>query len=113
MCVFVLDMCISVYVRPYVCVLMCGLLCASTPDHLIDAQVTAPEEFQGVCVSLINKRKGVISGSETQQNLVVIDCLTPLANMFGFSTELRSSTQVSFVVSVLGVCVCVCVCLCL
>ena len=55
--------------------------------------VTAPEEFQGVCVSLINKRKGVISGSETQHNFVVIECLTPLANMFGFSTELRSSTQ--------------------
>lgn len=62
-------------------------------EPLMSVQVTAPEEFQGVCVSLINKRKGVISGSETQQNLVVIDCLTPLANMFGFSTELRSSTQ--------------------
>jgi len=62
-------------------------------EPVMTVQVTAPEEFQGVCVSLINKRKGVIGGSETQHGFVVVDCTTPLANMFGFSTELRSSTQ--------------------
>ena len=62
-------------------------------EPVMTVQVTAPEEYQGVCVSLINKRKGIIGGSEANQGYVIIDCITPLANMFGFSTELRSSTQ--------------------
>jgi len=71
----------------------CDAAGAVVLEPVMTVQVTAPEEFQGVCVSLINKRKGVISGSETQHGYVVVDCVTPLANMFGFSTELRSSTQ--------------------
>ena len=71
----------------------CNAAGAVVLEPVMTVQVTAPEEFQGVCVSLINKRKGVISGSETQHGYVVVDCVTPLANMFGFSTELRSSTQ--------------------
>lgn len=62
-------------------------------EPLMSVQVTAPEEFQGVCVSAVNKRKGLIENSEVLHGNVIINCSVPLANMFGFSTELRSSTQ--------------------
>eukprot|EP00291_Cryptomonas_curvata_P017328 CAMPEP_0172162286 /NCGR_PEP_ID=MMETSP1050-20130122/6585_1 /TAXON_ID=233186 /ORGANISM="Cryptomonas curvata, Strain CCAP979/52" /LENGTH=703 /DNA_ID=CAMNT_0012832255 /DNA_START=306 /DNA_END=2416 /DNA_ORIENTATION=- len=62
-------------------------------EPIMTVQVTAPEEFQGVCVSAVNKRKGLIENSEVLQGTVSINCTVPLANMFGFSTELRSSTQ--------------------
>ena len=63
-------------------------------EPVMSVTVTAPEEFQGVCVSLINKRKGMIDNSDTVHAYVTIECMVPLANMFGFSTDLRSSTQV-------------------
>jgi len=63
-------------------------------EPVMSVTVTAPEEFQGVCVSLINKRKGMIDNSDTMHAYVTIECMVPLANMFGFSTDLRSSTQV-------------------
>lgn len=46
-------------------------------------------------ISLLNKRKGQLTGSETGDMGVVIEADVPLSQMFGFSTDLRSGTQVS------------------
>jgi len=41
----------------------------------------------------INKRKGIIIDTETQEDTLIITADVPLNNMFGYSTELRSNTQ--------------------
>lgn len=55
--------------------------------------VSAPTEFQGAVTGLLSQRRGVISGTQNADNFVEIEALIPLADMFGFSTVLRSSTQ--------------------
>lgn len=50
--------------------------------------------LQGNAVGGLNKRKGVILNTDTSDGYCVIDAEVPLNNMFGYSTELRSATQV-------------------
>jgi len=53
----------------------------------------APVEFQGGVVGLLNQRRGVILGTQSNDAFVQIEAEVPLSAMFGFSTELRSGTQ--------------------
>jgi elongation factor G len=55
--------------------------------------VSAPAEFQGPVIGLLNKRKGVITDSEVRDDYVEIESEVPLNEMFGYSTDLRSITQ--------------------
>jgi len=55
--------------------------------------VETPTEFQGVVMGLLNQRRGMIVGSQEEGPLCVIEAMVPLAEMFGYSTVLRSSTQ--------------------
>ena len=55
--------------------------------------VSAPSEFQGPVIALLNKRKGSINDSEVRDDYVVIVAHVPLNDMFGFSTDLRSISQ--------------------
>lgn len=61
-------------------------------EPVMKVEVTVPHECQGVAISLLNKRKGQLTGSEAQDMGVVINADVPLSCMFGFSTELRSAT---------------------
>jgi elongation factor G len=63
-------------------------------EPMMKVEVTLPHEFQGVGIALINKRKGQLTGSEAQDLAVVVEAEVPLSQMFGFSTDLRSATQV-------------------
>lgn len=62
-------------------------------EPIMDVSVTAPEEFQGPCIALLNKRKGMIGDSEVNDEYVEVSAQVPLNDMFGFSTDLRSITQ--------------------
>lgn len=62
-------------------------------EPLMKVEVSAPEEFQGSVMGQINQRRGIISGSHTQEGSVVVTADVPLSEMFGYSTELRSATQ--------------------
>jgi elongation factor G len=62
-------------------------------EPIMSVAVTAPSEFQGAVMGGLNKRKGTITESETQDDYVSINALVPLNNMFGYSTDLRSITQ--------------------
>lgn len=42
----------------------------------------------------LNRRKGMISDTDANDGFATITAEVPLANMFGYSTELRSATQV-------------------
>ncbi len=62
-------------------------------EPIMDVAVTAPAEFQGPCIALLNKRKGMIGDTEVNEEYVEITSQVPLNEMFGFSTDLRSITQ--------------------
>lgn len=62
-------------------------------EPLMRVAVTVPVEFQGAVMASLNRRKGVIVDTETQEETLVIQADVPLNDMFGYSTELRSLTQ--------------------
>jgi elongation factor G len=62
-------------------------------EPIVSVEVEAPAEFQGNIVGDLSGRRGIVSGTEVKQNIVLINAEVPLANMFGYATELRSATQ--------------------
>ncbi len=62
-------------------------------EPIMKVVVETPSEFQGVVMGLLNQRRGIIVGSQDEGPLCVVEARVPLAEMFGFSTVLRSSTQ--------------------
>ncbi|MFC1812963.1 elongation factor G [Thermodesulfobacteriota bacterium] len=62
-------------------------------EPVMKVVVETPTEFQGAVMGLLNQRRGIILGSQDEGVMSVIEAQVPLAEMFGFSTILRSSTQ--------------------
>jgi len=62
-------------------------------EPLMSVEIVVPEEYLSEVISDINSRRGKILGMEKQKNTVIIATHTPLAEMFGYSTVLRSLTQ--------------------
>ncbi len=56
-------------------------------------EIECPEEFQGSVVGQIASKRGIVASTETQNKVTTIICDVPLAETFGFSTDLRSQTQ--------------------
>ena len=54
----------------------------------------ASDVLQGPVIASLNKRKGTILGSEEQDGATCVRSEVPLSQMFGYSTDLRSLTQV-------------------
>jgi elongation factor G len=61
------------------------------PIMAVEAEV--PTEFQGGVAGDLASRRGMITDTEIKGNVVIIKAEVPLANMFGYSTDLRSMTQ--------------------
>lgn len=62
-------------------------------EPIMMVEVTVPEEFQGNVIGQLNKRNGIIMGTEGTEGWFTIYAEVPLNNMFGYAGELRSSTQ--------------------
>jgi elongation factor G len=62
-------------------------------EPVMGVEVQAPQEFQGTVISLLNKRRAQLQGSDADDMYVTIQADVPLSMMFGFSTDLRSGTQ--------------------
>jgi len=62
-------------------------------EPMMKVEVSAPEEFQGNVMGQINQRRGIIQGSTANEGFSTVEAEVPLAEMFGYSTELRSATQ--------------------
>ncbi|MBX2799366.1 MAG: elongation factor G [Myxococcales bacterium] len=62
-------------------------------EPIMKVSVEGPSEFNGPMVSTIMGRRGVIVGSTEEDGYAVVDAEVPLAEMFGYSTALRSATQ--------------------
>ncbi|MEN6327324.1 MAG: elongation factor G, partial [Syntrophomonas sp.] len=56
-------------------------------------EITAPEEFTGNIINNINNRRGRLESMESEKNTQIIKGCVPLAELFGYSTVLRSITQ--------------------
>jgi len=62
-------------------------------EPIMKVEVEVPVEFQGPVVGSISAKRGVILGTENRQGFAVIVAEVPLAEMFGYSNDLRSMTQ--------------------
>jgi len=62
-------------------------------EPIMKVEVVTPEDYMGDVVGDLNRRRGVIQGMEESPAGKVIRAEVPLAEMFGYATDLRSSTQ--------------------
>ncbi len=62
-------------------------------EPLMRVSVEGPTEFQGTVYKLLMQRRGTIIGSTEDGGFARVDADVPLAEMFGYSTDLRSATQ--------------------
>ncbi|MBW2176241.1 MAG: elongation factor G [Deltaproteobacteria bacterium] len=62
-------------------------------EPIMKVVVESPTEFQGNVMGSLNQRRGIILGSQDEGVMCVIEAQVPLAEMFGYSTVLRSATQ--------------------
>ena len=62
-------------------------------EPIMKVEVEVPTEFQGSVSGDLASRRGVIHNSDIKANAAIIHAEVPLANMFGYSTDLRSKTQ--------------------
>jgi elongation factor G len=62
-------------------------------EPVMKVEVVVPEEYMGDVIGDINSRRGKIEGMEPRSNMQVIRGFVPLAQMFGYATDLRSKTQ--------------------
>ena len=56
-------------------------------------EVVTPQEFIGDVIGDLSRRRGHVEGQEPRGNAVAVRASVPLAAMFGYATDLRSSTQ--------------------
>ena len=62
-------------------------------EPVFAVEVVTPEEFMGDVIGDLNRRRGQINGMEQRGNAQVITAHVPLAEMFGYATDVRSNTQ--------------------
>jgi len=62
-------------------------------EPIMKVEVTMPEEYMGDVIGDLNSRGGQIEGMDDVGNGKIVKALVPLAEMFGYSTTLRSATQ--------------------
>jgi elongation factor G len=62
-------------------------------EPIMDVEVVTPEPFMGDVIGDLNSRRGKIQGMNPRAGVQVITAQVPLAEMFGYATDLRSKTQ--------------------
>ena len=62
-------------------------------EPIMKVSVIVPDEYLGTVIGDLTSRRGQIQGQEARPGAQQVDALVPLANMFGYATDLRSKTQ--------------------
>jgi elongation factor G len=62
-------------------------------EPMMKVEVEVPEDYIGNIIGDLNSRRGQIEGQETDQGLAKVVAKVPLAEMFGYATDIRSKTQ--------------------
>ena len=66
---------------------------ASVLEPIMRVEAVTPEQYMGDVIGSLNSRRGQIQGMEPRGNAQVVNAHVPLAEMFGYATDLRSLTQ--------------------
>lgn len=62
-------------------------------EPIMKLEITAPDEFTGNIINNLNSKRGRLESMDTSYNTQVIKAFAPLAELFGYSTSIRSITQ--------------------
>jgi len=62
-------------------------------EPIMTVEISAPEEYQGQVISSISRKNGIVSSTDSSDGWFTLVAEVSLNEMFGYSTELRSSTQ--------------------
>ncbi len=62
-------------------------------EPIMDVEVVTPEDYTGSVIGDLNSRRGQIQGQDMRGNANVVRAMVPLANMFGYVSNLRSMSQ--------------------
>src|SRR5512138_1110500 len=62
-------------------------------EPIMDVEVVTPDDYMGDVIGDLNSRRGKIQAMNPRSGVQVIEAQVPLAEMFGYSTDLRSKTQ--------------------
>lgn len=62
-------------------------------EPMMRVEITMPEEYLGDVMGNVSSRRGNVSGIELRNGVQVVNAFIPLAEMFGYATDLRSRTQ--------------------
>ena len=62
-------------------------------EPIMKVEVVTPEEYTGSIIGDLTSRRGMVQGQESRGNANVINCMVPLANMFGYINNLRSMSS--------------------
>jgi elongation factor G len=62
-------------------------------EPVMKVEVITPEQFMGDVIGDINSKRGTVKEMRDRANVKLIDAYVPLAEMFGYATQLRSMTQ--------------------
>jgi elongation factor G len=62
-------------------------------EPIMSVEIRTPEDYMGDVIGDLNSRRGAITGIEDVPGLKIIGATVPLANMFGYVSDLRSKTQ--------------------
>jgi len=62
-------------------------------EPIMKVQVEMPDDYLGTVMGGLTSRRGILQGTETRTGSVAVNAEVPLSEMFGYATDLRSSTQ--------------------
>jgi elongation factor G len=62
-------------------------------EPVMAVEVVTPEEFLGDVIGDLSRRRGKVQGQDQRGNALAVQAFVPLGEMFGYATDLRSSTQ--------------------
>ena len=71
----------------------CAKAGATLLEPIMKVDVTGPDDFMGDIMGDINARRGQVTGTNSHNGTAEVHAEVPLANMFGYATDLRSKTQ--------------------
>ena len=66
---------------------------AALLEPIMKVEVVTPEDYMGDVMGDLNRRRGIVQGMEDTVSGKIINAEVPLAEMFGYATDLRSATQ--------------------
>ena len=62
-------------------------------EPIMKVTVEVPDEYLGTVMGNLTSRRGMLTGTESSNGIQIVNAEVPLANMFGYATDLRSQTQ--------------------